>query len=80
MRRIDEIHLRLPFYGTRRVRDALLDEPGLTVNRKRVQRLMRRMGGRTAYPGSQKTSQPNRAHRIYPYLLRDREINRSNQV
>ena len=31
-------------------------------------------------PASQKTSQPNRAHRIYPYLLRDREINRSNQV
>ena len=80
MRRIDESHLRLPFYGTRRVRDALLDEQGLTVNRKRVQRLMRRMGGRTAYPGSQKTSPPNRAHRLCPYLLRDREINRSNQV
>ena len=80
MRRIDEIHLRLPFYGARRVRDALFDDHGLTVNRKRVQRLMRLMGARTAYPGSKKTSQPNKAHRIYPYLLRDLEIDRSNQV
>ena len=67
LRRIDKMRLRLPFDGTRRVRDALFDEPGLTVNRKRVQRLMRRRGGRTAYPG-QKTSPPNRAHRIYPSL------------
>ena len=80
MKRIDEIHLRLPFYGARRVRDALYDEHGLTVNRKRVQRLMRLMGIRTVYPGNKKTSQPNKAHRIYPYLLQDMEINRSNQV
>jgi putative transposase len=80
MKQIDEIHLRLPFYGARRVRDALFDEHGLTVNRKRIRRLMRLMGIRTVYPGSNKTSQPNKAHRIYPYLLREMEITRSNQV
>ena len=80
MKLIDEIHLRLPFYGARRIRDALLDDHGLAVNRKRVQRLMRLMGIRTVYPGSKKTSQPNKAHRIYPYLLREMEISRSNQV
>ena len=43
MRLIDEIHLRLPFYGSRRICDELQDQ-GHTVNRKRVQRLMRNMG------------------------------------
>ena len=42
MRTMDEIHLRLPFYGSRRICDELADE-GHVVNRKRVQRLMRRM-------------------------------------
>jgi len=42
MRLIDEIHLRLPFYGSRRIRDEL-EEHGHTLNRKRVQRLMRLM-------------------------------------
>ena len=42
MRLIDEIHLQLPFYGSRRMRDEL-EERGHTVNRKRVQRLMRQM-------------------------------------
>ena len=44
MRWIDEIHLRLPFYGARRVRDALFDDHGLTVNM--IQRLMRLMPDR----------------------------------
>jgi putative transposase len=80
MRHLDEIHLRYPFYGARRLRDALLDEQELIVNRKRVRRLMQLMGIRAVYPGSQGTSKPNQAHRIYPYLLRELEINRSNQV
>ena len=45
MRLIDEIHLQLPFYGSRRMLDEL-EERGHTVNRKRVQRLMRRAGPR----------------------------------
>ncbi|MCA9458894.1 MAG: IS3 family transposase, partial [Nitrospira sp.] len=46
---------------------------------KRVQRLMRMMGLQALYP-KPRTTQPNRAHRIYPYLLRDLVIDRPNQV
>jgi hypothetical protein len=65
MRLIDEIHLRLPFYGSRRIRDEL-EEHGHTVNRKRVQRLMRLMELRALYP-RRRTSQPGKGHKIYPY-------------
>ena len=78
MRLIDEIHLRLPFYGSRRIRDEL-EEHGHTVNRKRVQRLMRLMDLRALYP-RRRTSQPGKGHKIYPYLLRDLAIERANQV
>jgi putative transposase len=80
MKLLDELHLRYPFYGARRLRDAMLDEHDIIINRKRVQRLMKLMGIRAIYPGSKNTSKPNKAHRIYPYLLRDIEITRSNQV
>ena len=78
MRLIDEIHLRWPFYGSRRLRDEL-QERGHTVNRKRIQRLMRQMGLRALYP-RQRTSQPGKGHKIYPYLLRGLSIERANQV
>jgi putative transposase len=78
MRLIDEIHLELPFYGTRRMRDEL-QERGHKVNRKRVQRLMRLMGLRALYP-RRRTSQPGKGHKIYPYLLRGLSIERANQV
>jgi len=78
MRLIDEIHLRLPFYGSRRVVDELetLGEP---VNRKRVQRLMRLMGLQALYPRA-RTSRPGKGHKVYPYLLRGLDIQRPNQV
>ena len=78
MRLIDEIHLKRPFYGSRRMRDALEDR-GHKVNRKRIQRLMRQMGLRALYP-RRRTSQPGKGHKIYPYLLRDLSIERANQV
>ena len=78
MRRIDEMHLKRPFYGSRRIRDWLQDE-GYDVNRKRVQRLMRQMGIRALYP-KPRTSKPGKGHKIYPYLLRDLVIDRPNQV
>ncbi len=78
MRLIDEIHLKLPFYGSRRIRDELEDQ-GHRVNRKRVQRLMRLMGLRALYP-RRRTSQPGKGHKIYPYLLRDLTVGRANQV
>jgi len=78
MRRIDEMHLKRPFYGSRRIRDWLQDE-GYDINRKRVQRLMRQMGIRALYP-KPRTSKPGKGHKIYPYLLRDLVIDRPNQV
>ena len=78
MRRIDEMHLKRPFYGSRRIRDWLQDE-GHDINRKRVQRLMRQMGIRALYP-KPRTSKPGKGHKIYPYLLRDLMIDRPNQV
>jgi len=78
MRIIDKIHLKRPFLGSRRIRDELIDL-GHQVNRKRVQRLMRLMGIRALYP-KPSTSKRSKAHKIYPYLLRDLEITRPNQV
>ena len=78
MRRIDEIHLRLPFFGSRRIRDQLQRE-GYKVNRKKVQRLMHLMGISALYP-KRRTSLAEQGHRIYPYLLRDLAIERPNQV
>ena len=79
MRLLDEQHLRYPFMGSRRLRDRLEDEHDETVNRKKVQRLMRLMGIQALYP-KQRTSAPNKAHKVYPYLLRGLSIERSNQV
>ena len=78
MRRLDEMHLERPFYGSRRLRDWLCDE-GHEVNRKRVQRLMRLLGITALYP-KKRTSQPGKGHKIYPYLLRGLRIDRPNQV
>ena len=78
MRLIDEIHLELPFYGSRRIRDEL-ETRGHPVNRKRVQRLMRHMGVAALYP-QRRTSAPGRGHQVYPYLLTGVSVERANQV
>jgi len=78
MRRIDEIHLKMPFLGSRKIRD-LLQREGYSVNRKKIQRLMRRMGICALHP-KRRTSLPGKGHKIYPYLLRDLPVVRPNQV
>lgn len=78
MRLIDEIHLNRPFLGSRRITDAL-HVLGHDVNHKRVYRLMRQMGVQAVYPKAS-LSKRNTQHKVYPYLLRNLEINRSNQV
>jgi putative transposase len=78
MKLIDQCHLKHPYYGSRRVRD-WLEDSGHTVNRKRVQRLMRTMGLVAIYP-KRNLSLANQAHKIYPYLLRGLTIDRPNQV
>ena len=78
MRRIDELHLELPFYGSRRIAQELRAR-GLVANRKRVQRLMRIMGIEGIAP-KPNTSHPAPEHPVYPYLLRGLSICRPNQV
>ena len=78
MRRIDELHLELPFYGSRRMTFELNRE-GRGVNRKRVRRLMRVMGIEAIYQRPN-TSRRHPEHKVYPYLLRGLAIERANQV
>ncbi len=78
MRAIDELYLERPTRGSRSMRDALEDR-GFSVGRHRVRRLMRKIGIEAVYP-KKRTSTPNKAHKIYPYLLRDLVIDRPGQV
>lgn len=78
MRQIDEIHLKYPFYGSRRIRNELEDR-GYRVGRGHVVTLMRKMGIEAIYC-KPRTSIPHPAHKIYPYLLRGLDISRANQV
>jgi putative transposase len=78
MRGIDELHLKHPFYGSRKIARTLKDE-GMEVNRKRVQRLMRQMGLESTAP-KPNTSQPAPENPVYPYLLRNLQVLRVNQV
>jgi len=75
---IDRQYLDTPFYGSRRM-TAFLNDLGHACNRKRVQRLMRVMGIEAIYP-KRNLSKASAEHKIYPYLLRDLEINRPNHV
>ena len=78
MRRIDELFLKYPFYGSRQMARQLRRE-GVCVGRHRVRRLMRLMGLMAIYQAP-RTSAPHPAHRVYPYLLTGMAIDRPNQV
>ena len=78
MRRIDELHLDFPFAGARMLRDMLKHE-GHAVGRKHVGTLMKKMGIEALYR-KPNLSRRHAKHPVYPYLLRDLQINRSNQV
>jgi putative transposase len=78
LRRLDELFLAWPFLGSRRM-TALLRAEGVVVNRKRVRRLMRKLGIVALGP-KPRTTKPAPGNKIYPYLLRDLAIERPNQV
>lgn len=78
MRLIDGQYLKTPFWGSRNMRE-FLRRRGYAVNRKRIQRLMRKMGLEGLAPGPS-TSRPAAGHKVYPYLLKDVFIERPNQV
>ena len=78
MRLIDELYLDHPCRGSRSMRNQLR-RSGYKVNRKKVQRLMRLMGIRAVYP-KPRTTIPHLGHKVYPYLLRNLNIDHPNQV
>lgn len=78
LRSIDELFTRYPFLGARRMSWMLRGE-GFSVGRKRVRKMMRLLGLSAVAPGPN-TSKPAPGHRIYPYLLRGREVSRPGEV
>ena len=79
MQLIDEEYTRHPSKGSRSLRD-FLRQRGHNVNRKRVKRLMNLMGIASLAPQKKKTTIPAKGHKIYPYLLRNLDIVRPDQV
>ena len=78
MRLIDAQFLETPWYGSRQMMRHLRRE-GFAVGRKRIRRLMAKMGLVPIYQRP-RTTVPHPEHRVYPYLLRDMAIDRPNQV
>jgi len=78
MRLIDQLYLQYPFYGSRQMR-CHLKQQGYTLSRKRIQRLMRKMGIMAIYQ-KPNISKPNLENKIYPYLLRNLTIDYPNYV
>jgi len=78
MRRLDELHLEHPFMGARMLRDQL-GRQGIRAGRRHIRTLMIRMGIEALAP-QPGTSKAAPGHKIYPYLLRNLTISRSNQV
>jgi len=79
MRMIDEQYLRTPYFGSRLMREWLRRHGNEEINRKRVRRLMRMMGIEAIYR-KPRTTWRNKNHRVFPYLLRNVEIIRKDQV
>lgn len=78
MKMIDQEYMNYPFFGSRQMK-RYLNRQGHIVSRNRVRRLMRKMGLVAIYQ-KPKTTGRNKEHQVYPYLLRNLEINKSNQV
>ena len=78
MRRIDELHLKHPFLGARRLA-RMLQREGIEVGRRHVGTLLQLMGIEAIYR-KRRTSIPDKGHKIYPYLLGTVAIERPHQV
>lgn len=80
MRILDEIYTMDPSVGSRRLPTVLERDYGIKANRKRIQRLRRKMGIETIWCRPRRTSVPDNGHRKYPYLLRDRVVEYADEV
>lgn len=78
LRRLDELFTENPVYGSRRLQQMLKRE-GVLVGRRRIRRLMRKLGLWAVGPKPD-TSKPHPEHKVYPYLLRGLNIERPNHV
>lgn len=80
-RLIDQAHMIAPSFGSRKIRDLLLEEHGIPTTRGRVRHLMRKMGIRATYRAP-RTSLPGKGseHKVYPYLLRGRKVEAPDEV
>jgi len=78
LKRLDEVFTENPMYGSRRLQ-AMLKREGILVGRRRIRRLMRKLGLWAVGP-KPNTSKPHPEHKIYPYLLRGLTIERPNHV
>src|SRR5882757_674460 len=78
LKRLDRIFTDHPVYGSRRLQVALLRE-GISVGRRRVRRLMKKLGLWAVRP-KRNTSKRHPEHKVYPYLLRGKTIDQPNQV
>ena len=80
LRVLDEIYMKDPCIGSRRLAEVLERDYGIKANRKRIQRLRRKMGIETIWCRPQRTSMADNGHRKYPYLLRDRLVEFADEV
>ena len=80
MRVLDEIYMKDPCIGSRRLGEVLERDYGIKANRKRIQRLRRKMGIETIWCRPRRTSVADNGHRKYPYLLRDRLVEFADEV
>ena len=78
LKRLDRIFTNDPVYGSRRLQVALLRE-GISIGRRRVRRLMRKLGLWAVRP-KRNTSKRHPEHQVYPYLLRGKTIDQPDQV
>lgn len=80
MRLMDEHYSDHYFKGAKRMHTWLTMDKGYKVNQKRIDRLYYRVMGLSAIMPGKHTSRRNKAHKVYPYLLRNLKVERPNQV
>jgi putative transposase len=80
MRYLDELYMKDPCLGSRRLVPLLAREHEERVNRKKIQRVRRKMGIETIWCRPRRTSIPEATHRKYPYLLRNRAVENADEV
>jgi phosphoglycerate dehydrogenase-like enzyme len=80
MKILDEIYMKDPCIGSRRLPEILERDYAIKANRKRIQRLRHQMGIETIWCRPRHTSIPDKMHRKYPYLLRERNVQWADEV